>query len=592
MKVIDTKALLITVKLLYTPEREINFLQGLGVRGLRLIQLHRKLIERINVYQRHKTFQKMGAFKPLNRFFYFGPRRNEITLQISEPVRYWASEERVYILQLFKTCNPGGLLMHAKPFLTGLILIPCLLFHLHCGPSADKTLVRRQGDANGNSNPTGCVPGVSKGGFGVCGIVLLKGFPQGYILGEGTDIEMLSDGKILVAGAVGDGTLESAVVLRLMESGTVDPTFGQSGALLVRPSTGLVTVRDTQAEGITILSSGKILMVGAYEHSWVANSPVKDYPFVARINGDGSLDRSFDFDGIMESPFYGAVGELIAAAPTAGGLYYAAGIRNNNPGTLNETTNAALVADPAIAGWVGQEKVGPVDGSASKIWVQSDGKVLLGGSNNNVATLTRFDSSGVLDSSFGTGGEAQISVPSGTSGSPRDGVVHEKSFVRMPDGRILLIADTENSSRKTVARLLPSLALDPTFGVGGKATWEWNKSATNNSSSTYSLSIRDATVQSDGKLVVVGARNSLAPVGRDIFVARFLENGGPDTSFGYQGVVITPLVDANRVARQSTASAVAIQTDGKILVTGEIFLGAATIIVLRYLSNGSLDEGK
>jgi uncharacterized delta-60 repeat protein len=86
-------------------------------------------------------------------------------------------------------------------------------------------------------------------------------------------------------------------------------------------------------------------------------------------------------------------------------------------------------------------------------------------------------------------------------------------------------------------------------------------------------------VQSDGKIVVCGGIPSSS--GFPVAaLARFDSNGTLDKSFGNAGVVSTPQLGSN-------LNAINIQEDGKIVAAGPA--GGAIILVARYDSNGSLD---
>ena len=90
-------------------------------------------------------------------------------------------------------------------------------------------------------------------------------------------------------------------------------------------------------------------------------------------------------------------------------------------------------------------------------------------------------------------------------------------------------------------------------------------------------------IQSDGKILVAG--NAIVGPNRDIAVARFLPNGLLDSSFGTEGKVITDFFGGADVARS-----IAIQPDGKIVVAGDAEAGGhENFAVVRYNPNGSLD---
>ncbi len=118
--------------------------------------------------------------------------------------------------------------------------------------------------------------------------------------------------------------------------------------------------------------------------------------------------------------------------------------------------------------------------------------------------------------------------------------------------------------------------LDTAFGTVGKVT-------------TNILAYEDqayaVAIQTDGKIVVAGFANNGAY--SDFAVLRYTAAGVLDATFGSGGKVVTPIGSYDDYAR-----AMAIQTDGKIVVAGYYFNGFYNKIALvRYNSNGSLDTG-
>src|SRR5215472_5041824 len=122
--------------------------------------------------------------------------------------------------------------------------------------------------------------------------------------------------------------------------------------------------------------------------------------------------------------------------------------------------------------------------------------------------------------------------------------------------------------------------LDPTFGTGGMVTTDLKRST----------DIANAVaIQADGKLVVVGTsykQNDFST--EDFVVTRYNTNGTLDNTFGVGGKVRTDFPGLAAVA-----SAVVIQTDGKIVVAGgafPLFTFLGNFEVVRYNPNGSLDR--
>jgi uncharacterized delta-60 repeat protein len=95
--------------------------------------------------------------------------------------------------------------------------------------------------------------------------------------------------------------------------------------------------------------------------------------------------------------------------------------------------------------------------------------------------------------------------------------------------------------------------------------------------------INDVAIQDDGKTVAVG---SVSGIG-DWMISRYLTDGNLDTTFGGDGIVF---VNVNTSAPTESARNVAIQPDGKIVVTGGA-VGFGGTGVVRLNLNGSLDTG-
>ncbi len=91
-------------------------------------------------------------------------------------------------------------------------------------------------------------------------------------------------------------------------------------------------------------------------------------------------------------------------------------------------------------------------------------------------------------------------------------------------------------------------------------------------------------VQSDGKIILAGRSNTGA--GNDFALVRYNRDGSLDTSFGTGGKVTTAVGSGG-----DEAYAVAVQSDGKILAAGSADGGASGLdfALVRYNADGSLD---
>lgn len=117
--------------------------------------------------------------------------------------------------------------------------------------------------------------------------------------------------------------------------------------------------------------------------------------------------------------------------------------------------------------------------------------------------------------------------------------------------------------------------LDPTFGTGGIVT---------TSLLTGYNRAEAIAVQTDGKIIVTG--NVGLTSNYDVGVARYNVDGSLDNTFGLGGMAIIEVS-----IFKDFALGIAIQTDGKILITGYTYNNIrSTTILIRLLPNGDLDS--
>ncbi len=145
---------------------------------------------------------------------------------------------------------------------------------------------------------------------------------------------------------------------------------------------------------------------------------------------------------------------------------------------------------------------------------------------------------------------------------------------RVAPALLLLISNASAQSDGT---------LDPTFGFGGLTTVFFDLGGTNRDIAT------DVAIQPDGKIVVVGYADFSALGDTDFAIARLLPSGELDPSFDGDGKRTVYFDLGGDKADQ--AFAVALQTDGKIIVAGRVRSADHTFdpALVRLLSNGSLD---
>ncbi len=163
------------------------------------------------------------------------------------------------------------------------------------------------------------------------------------------------------------------------------------------------------------------------------------------------------------------------------------------------------------------------------------------------------------------------------------------ALITQPDGKVLLLVNRGTAQRASVLRYTVTGALDPTFSGDGRVDLSVSASTSD--------AVTGITLQNDGKVVVTG-HSTFADGSRHAVVARFLADGSPDTSFDTDGVVNVNAANLEYSLTGSSAQAipsdVAVQTDGKIVVGGQVRRNTSNKndgLVVRFNADGSLDTG-
>ncbi|HEX5266987.1 MAG TPA: hypothetical protein VFW24_09455 [Acidimicrobiales bacterium] len=358
------------------------------------------------------------------------------------------------------------------------------------------------------------------------------------------------------------------------------PTFGTNG-VVVDTSSGANT-----AAGVALdAKSGELVAVGSAAGPNFA---------AARFTASGRIDRAFG-GGTVVTSFPGTSGseaEAVATYPSGtplsgyalvvGTAFLSSGGREM---ALARYTPSGQL-DPSFgSGGRVTEQVLPQAGAAEddeldSVAVGAFGSVVVAGyslganpaapSERAIAVL-RLNSTGALDTSFGTGGVA--TVPVGQSQDPAAGVALDSS------GRPVVVGSAVDNNKKAsdvlVARLGTGGALDPSFGSGGIATVAVGAG----DDFGYGL-----TVQSDGGIVVSGSTFDSNKSTSDGVVLRLTATGALDTGFGSGGKVVETGADAFR--------AVAVESPGgNVLAAGYVTgaHGVRSVAVERLHSSGARD---
>jgi uncharacterized delta-60 repeat protein len=182
---------------------------------------------------------------------------------------------------------------------------------------------------------------------------------------------------------------------------------------------------------------------------------------------------------------------------------------------------------------------------------------------------------GDLDTTFSEDGKVTTDIGGGREDSIRE-------IALQANGKIVVVGwrnDPVRANDFAVARYNPNGSLDTTFSGDGKLLTNFGAVD----------SAEDVAIQPDGKIVVGGMRclEGIFPdLQCDVAIARYNANGALDTTFSGDGKVITDFGGGSN----GFWGGLAIQTDGKIVMSGWIWNGTQSdFVVYRYNPNGALD---
>ncbi len=301
-------------------------------------------------------------------------------------------------------------------------------------------------------------------------------------------IAVQPDGKILVSGTI-DGPANTGLdfaVVRFNATGTVDPSFGVGGRVIVPLNLGNCGTTpyscDDTLYDISLQANGKILLVGETNTTQSA-STVTQAMTVVRLNADGSYDQAFGNAGRVTLTF--------AAGDSATGYrarqmadhqhillvgYGNLAAQGNNFDFVLAKLDDAGNLDPGFGSGgkqtFGFDIGGALTDVATDFVEQPDGRLvvcgeaMISGPRNLDFACMRFLANGMPDPQF-----TPRTVPFDLGDLYHDAAI---AMQRDAQGRLVLagiaLASDENFNM-AVARLLPDGNLDPSFGNGGRRTF-------------------------------------------------------------------------------------------------------------------------
>lgn len=354
-------------------------------------------------------------------------------------------------------------------------------------------------------------------------------------------VKVQSDGKIIAGGLFNswNGTSVGNIV-RLNSVGTRETFFGVN----------VGSAANSSVYSVSVQPDGKIVLGGVFTF-WNGTSANR----IVRLNPDGSLDTAF-----MSNIGTGASSIVESTEILSNGNIIVGGIFNK---WRNYTVGffVRLLPDGShiynISSYFANNQV-------QSVKIQQDEKIIVGGYFtvwNGIAAnrIVRLNSNGTLDNDF----IANI----GTAANSNVNDIAEQS-----DGKIIAVGtftSWDGTSAGGIVRLNSDGSLDTAFmsNIGTGA-------------GTYNL-ITSVAIQNDGKLLLGGWFLSWdgTTVGN---LVRLNPNGTLDTFFS----------GSNGTGANSVVYSVALQSDGKIIIAGNLSSWNGTTVprIARLNTDGTLDS--
>ncbi len=327
---------------------------------------------------------------------------------------------------------------------------------------------------------------------------------------------------------------------RLNSDGSYDPGFNQGS--------GPINNNILSPGYVTLQPDGKIL-IGGYFSGY--NGTTKRG--IVRLNADGNLDINFNPAAGADKSVYSIALQADGKILIRGAFTAYNGVNRNGIARLNDNGSLDIGFNPGT---------GITDEYPSKIAIQPDGKILIGGnftSYNGTSRnrITRLIADGSLDANFniGTGLNNRL-----------------ESIAIQSNGKILIggwFTSYNGITRNRIARLNTDGSLDANFNIGTGLSHSFTGAL---------ISVSAIAVQADGKIIIGGSFTSYNGTTRNN-IARINADGSLDSTFN-------PGTGANSLVTNIT-----IQANGKIIIGGGFtsYNGTSRTYIARLNADGSLD---
>lgn len=370
--------------------------------------------------------------------------------------------------------------------------------------------------------------------------------------------------------------------------GVIDTSFGVNGVVTGEVDSG--AAKNDYAYSMLLDADGKVLITGQ-----TTNANSNEDMVIWRYTSNGVLDPTFGTGGIVthhnaaggnlhDNAYWltqDSTGKIVVSgrSENASLNYDMAVWRYDTAGVLDTTfgTNGIVVHNGAAGG-------NSYD-SGYSITTDSSNRLLVGGGSTNASgnsdmVIWRYSANGTLDTTFGTNGIVVHSDALGVNAAERATCIAVD-----PSGKILAAGygvNPQGNSDLPVWRFNSDGTVDTTFGTNGVVVHQ-NAAGGNGHDSGGSI-----TVDLSGKIFIAGASQNTNN-NYDMVIWKYDTNGVLDPTFGTAGIVVHN--NAAGGNGDDGAGPLVIDSYGKILVTGYSVnaSGNNDLAIWRYNSDGTLD---
>lgn len=234
-------------------------------------------------------------------------------------------------------------------------------------------------------------------GFGTAGLVDLSALVSPNF--DPIKIAVQPDLKILVGG---NNTNGGIIIVRLNSDGTLDTSFN---------GTGIYQYPDGYyLDDIIVTKTGKIVACGS-------QSMASYYGLILNLNANGTLNTGFNLSGIYYYIASPNNAEFNALTEQKDGKLVLVGHSDSKGLVLRLNADGSPDNTFGTGGFV-LSQIGTDNTYYLGVVVQDNGRIIAVGDNglNNSAIISAYSSTGVLDSGFGTSGSVLVDYPGGSSG--------------------------------------------------------------------------------------------------------------------------------------------------------------------------------